>query len=371
MDFWWQRARVATDNFGVSNLVAKARIVPITKRNSIMVLAPLEYKESLRKLIDMLDKPGRQVLIAAVVAEISTEGFLSLGLRISNSPINPTNPDYAISAGPSGTNTNTITGTKNDFLPGLFDTSVLNVGTNVYALLQALAQDTRVNILSEPKIFTGDNQEADFFDGQDIPFITESQPNTVGNVVNSFDYRAVGINLRVRPRITPERNVDLKVNLELSSIVPGQTLFGGAIVDRRQTSTQLIVQDGQTVIVSGILRSEDSDIVRKVPLLGDIPIIGEAFKNRERTTTNTELLAFITPLVVNNQEDSDRVNEGPRRRLDQLRKELRLENSPSDTIDMGPAPSTAPKQFLKPHPEDAPPTTTTPATSGTPATPGK
>lgn len=356
MDFWWQRARVATDNFGVSNLVAKARIVPITKRNSIMVLAPLEYKESLHKLIDMLDKPGRQVLIAAVVAEISTEGFVSLGLRISNAPITLTNPDYAISAGPRANNANTITGTQNNFLPGLFETSVLDVGANVYATLQLLAQDTRVNILSEPKIFTGDNQEADFFDGQDIPFITNSQPNSLGNVVNSFDYRAVGINLKVRPRITPERDVDLKVNLELSSIVPGQTLFGGAVVDRRQTTTQLIVRDGQTVIVSGILKSEDSDIIRKVPLLGDIPLIGEAFKNRERTTTNTELIAFITPLVVNNIEESDKVNEGPRKRLDQLRKELRLEKTTGDApLDLGPAPSTAPKQFLKPHPEDTHP----------------
>lgn len=346
MNFWWQRARVATDNFGASNLVAKARIVPITKQNSIMVLAPLEYKASLKQLIDMLDKPGRQVLIAAVIAEISTEGALSVGLRWSNSAITPTKQDNAIGAGPSGTNVNTITGTKNDVMPNLFDTSTLNVGVNVYALLQLLAQDTKVNILSEPKIFTGDNQEASFFDGQDIPFITESQPNTQGNLVQSFDYRAVGINLRVRPRITPERDVDLKVDLELSSIQPQQTLFGGYIVDRRQTTTQLIVKDGQTVIMSGILRSEDSDITRKVPLLGDLPLVGDLFKSRERTITNAELIAFITPLVVNSQEDSDRVNEGPRKRLDQLRKELRVEGAPGSSVplDEGPAPSAKPPQ---------------------------
>ncbi|HZW07094.1 MAG TPA: secretin N-terminal domain-containing protein, partial [Phycisphaerales bacterium] len=357
MQFWWQRARPATDNFGQSNLVAKARIVPIAKQNSIMVLAPLEYKTALKMLIDSLDKPGRQVLIAAVIAEISGEDALSIGLRWSNSAITPTLQDNAIGIGPRANNPNTITGTQNDLLPGLFDTSVLDVGANINVLLQLLGQNTKVNILSEPKIFTGDNQEAAFFDGQDIPFITDSQPNTNGNLVQSFDYRAVGINLRVRPRITPERDVDLKVNLELSNILPQQTLFGGFIVDRRQTTTQLIVKDGQTVVMSGILRSEDSDIVRKVPGLGDVPLIGELFKSRERAKTTTELIAFITPLVVNNQSDSDKINDGPRKRLEQLRKELSItpavNGAPtSSPIDLGPPPADAGKP--DPNPKPAP-----------------
>ncbi|MDP1660989.1 MAG: secretin N-terminal domain-containing protein [Phycisphaerales bacterium] len=348
MQFWWQRARPATDNFGASNLVAKARIVPIAKQNSIMVMAPLEYKAALRSLIDSLDKPGRQVLIAAIIAEISGENAMSVGLRWSNSTITPTKQDNSISVGPRANNANTITGTQNNFLPDLFSTSVLDVGANINVLLQLLSQETKVNILSEPKIFTGDNQEAAFFDGQDIPFITDSQPNTNGNLVQSFDYRAVGINLRVRPRITPERDVDLKVNLELSNIQPQQTLFGGFVVDRRETTTQLIVKDGQTVIMSGILRSEDSDIVRKVPGIGDVPLIGELFKSRERIKSTTELIAFITPLVVNSQADSDKVNEAPRKRLDQLRKELSVPSSQG--IDQGPAPA----DVGKPDPEAKP-----------------
>lgn len=102
------------------------------------------------------------------------------------------------------------------------------------------------------------------------------------------------------------------MNLELSNIQPQQTLFGGFVVDRRETTTQLIVKDGQTVIMSGILRSEDSDVIRKVPGIGDVPLIGELFKSRERIKSTTELIAFITPLVVNSQADSDKVNEAPR-----------------------------------------------------------
>jgi type II secretion system protein D len=322
LTFWWQRSRPATDNFGASNMVAKARIVPIAKQNAVLVLAPLEYKSAVAQLIASLDKPGRQVLIACVIAELSGDDSLALGARFSNTAITPTLQDNSVSIGPSGNNANTFTGTRNDLADTVFNTSVLNVGVNLNVLLQALSQKTSVRILSEPRIFTGDNQEAIFFDGQDIPFITDTERNNSGNLVQSFDYRAVGINLRVRPRITPERKVDLKVNLELASIQPQQTLFGGFIVDRRQTITQRIIEDGQTVVISGIMRTEDTDIQRKVPLLGDIPGLGAVFTSIEKSKVTTELVAFITPVVVIDGDDARRVNEEPARRLQELRKEL-------------------------------------------------
>ncbi len=318
LDFWWARARVPTDNAGTSNLIAKARIVPISRQNALMVLAPAEYKKSIVAMIEHLDRPGRQVLISAVVVELSGEDATALGVRFSNTAINPTRSENSI-----GTNANSnITASQPNLIGSLFDTSVLNLGVDINVLLQALQQKTNVRILSEPKIFTGDNQEAEFFDGQDIPFITESQPNTLGNLVQSFDYRSVGIQLRIRPRITPERDVDLKVNLQLSSITPGNTLFGGAIVDRRETTTQLIVADGQTMVISGIIRSEDSQVRRKIPLLGDIPFFGAPFNSIEDVRTTTELVAFITPIVVNNRTESDKVNDDPRRRLLKLRSDL-------------------------------------------------
>jgi general secretion pathway protein D len=280
------------------------------------VLAPVDYRAAVVKLVESLDKPGRQVLISAVIAEISGEDATALGLRWSSQTITPTNPDNVISVG------TTTTAQKNDFLGRLFDTSVLDVTADLNLVLQALNEKTGINILSEPRIFTSDNQEAEFFAGQDIPFITDSQTTDQGNVVQSFDYRAVGIQLRVRPRITINKDVDLRVNLELSSIQPEQTLFGGFIVDRRETTTQLIIKDGQTVVISGILRSEESDIKRKIPLLGDIPLIGLLFQSTEKTLTNTELVAFITPLVVDNESRLDDVNAKPRERLEQLREIL-------------------------------------------------
>ncbi|MCC6321657.1 MAG: hypothetical protein IT438_09525 [Phycisphaerales bacterium] len=326
INFWWSRARIPTTTAGVSNLVGKIRIVPVWRQNALMLLSPPEYQHSLGALIEQLDKPGRQVLLAAVIAEVSLEDATALGLRWSNSTIIPTNQDNAISIGANAagdTAGGVITGTKNNLLPSLFDTSVLNVGVDLNVLLQALNEKTNVNILSEPRIFTSDNQEATFFNGQDVPFVTDSQTTDNGTVNNTFDYKAVGINLRVRPRITVRRDVDLNISLQLSSISPSGTSNGSFIIDRRQTDTHLIVKDGQTVVLSGILRTEDSDVKRKVPLLGDLPLIGYIFQSIEKSRRNSEVVAFITPFVIENDEEADTANQTDRVRLKELREMMR------------------------------------------------
>lgn len=316
IQFWWQRSRPPTDSSGASNLIGRIRIVPVWRQNAVMVLSPPEYRNALVELINALDKPGRQVLLKAVVVEVSRDDATALGLRWSSQPITPSSPDNALSVGAEAN------AQEGNIFGQMFDTSVLNVNTSVNLVLQALAEKASINVLSEPRIFTGDNQEAEFFDGQDIPFVTDSQSTDTGNIINSFDYRAVGIQLRARPRITVNGDVDLRVNLQLASIVPGQTLFGGFIVNRRETTTQVIVQNGRTVVISGILRRDQSRIIRKVPLLGDIPLLGLLFRSTETADEETELIVFITPVIVNNVEDADAVNERDLQRLDQQREKL-------------------------------------------------
>ncbi|MEO1059374.1 MAG: secretin N-terminal domain-containing protein, partial [Actinomycetota bacterium] len=314
--FWWQRAQPPTDTRGASNLVGQIRIVPVWRQNAVMVLAPPEYKQAVLDMIEQLDEPGRQVLISAVVAEIALNDATSLGFRWSSSDIDLNRADNAIEVG------TTTTAQENDFLGNLFDTSVLDVNADLNIVLQLLNEKADLNILSEPKIFTADNQEAEFFDGQDIPFVTDVQLTDTGVRNETRQYRAVGINFRARPRITINRDVDLRVNLELSSIQAGQTIDGQFIVDRRETTTQLIVQDGQTVVISGILRSQETDVRRKVPILGDIPIINWFFSSIETEIDQTELVAFITPIVVDNTQELEDANKPFRERLDQLRETL-------------------------------------------------
>ncbi|MEQ8316972.1 MAG: secretin N-terminal domain-containing protein [Phycisphaerales bacterium] len=318
--FWWQTAREQTDSAGPSNLIGKLRIVPVWRQNAIMVLSPPEYRTAVVDLIQQLDQPGRQVLIQAVIAEVSRDDAEALGLRWSSSPINLTRTDNSISF------VSSTTASEGGIFGNLFDTSVLNVGVDLNAVLQALDERTDVSILSRPIIFTSDNQEAEFFDGQDIPFITNAQTTDTGGTTQGFEYRAVGIQLRVRPRLTPNKDVDLRVNIELSSVAPGQaTASGQVVVDRRETTTQLIVRSGQTLVISGILRNEDSEVVRKVPLLGDIPLLGWLFRSRETGVSSTEQLIFITPVIVENAEEADAINEAYRLRLRMQREQMGIE----------------------------------------------
>ncbi|MCH8165385.1 MAG: hypothetical protein IH889_07230, partial [Planctomycetes bacterium] len=320
ISFPWQRGRARDDQTPESPLIGSVRIVPIARQNALLVLAVPEFQQSVLDVIATLDKPGRQVMISCIIAEVELTDELALGLRVSNS-------DTILGGGLADNRigaTLSAEGSKDGILGNLFDMSILNVGVSVNLVIQALAQKTNVRILQEPRIFTADNQEAMFFDGQDIPFITTTQTTDFGTVNESFEYKAVGIMLNVRPQITVEKDVDLEINLELSSIVPGQTLFGGFIVDRRETTTQIIVKNGQTIVLSGILRDVESQITRKIPLLGHIPLIGELFTSRETATTKTELLVFITPVVVDNpSENNTNFNVGERQRLEELTRPLK------------------------------------------------
>lgn len=316
LQFWWQRSRTPTDRRSSSNLIGQIRIVPVWRQNALLVVAPPEYREPIVDMIDKLDRPGRQVLIAAILASVSREDATSLGLRWSSQNIALSNGDNSVSL------SNAFQGSNTGFADSLFNTSVLQSNLNLNLVLQALAEKNTVNLLSEPKIFTSDNQEATFFDGQDIPFISNSQTTDQGGQTQSFDYKAVGIRLSARPRITINGDVDLRVNVELSSIVQGQTLFGGAIINRRETTTQLIIKDRQTIVISGIMRQEESEIRRKVPLLGDIPGLGLLFQSKDVSTTNSELLVFITPIVVNNTDQNEQMSTPYNQRLDKLKEEL-------------------------------------------------
>ncbi len=318
ISFPWQERTPEFGQSPESPLIGQARIVPIVRQNALAILAPVAKQESLRELIEYFDRPGRQVMISAVIAEVTLSDALSLGLRLSSSEdIGGSSPDYGFGA------TGSIGGTRDDILGGLFTSSVLDVNFNINAFFQALNRTNAVRVLQQPRIFTSDNQEAQFFDGQDVPFISDVLVTDVGGVRESFERQEVGVRLNVRPRITVEGDVDMEVVLELSSVVPG-TAGGSIVIDRRETSTQVIVRDGQTIVLSGILREQESDIRRKVPILGDIPILNLLFSSTDTEVVQSELIAFITPIVVDNPSRNDEnFNVRERERLRELGRPLR------------------------------------------------
>ena len=299
---WQQGGGQAEDQSPESAIIGKVRIVPIVRQNALAILAPPAFQSHVLNLIDQFDRPGRQVLLSATIVEVELTDSLALGLRFGDAGIlSGLAPDAQIST--SGDIA--AQDTSLDLFSNFFTSATLDISTSVTAVIQALNQVTNVRILQEPQIFTADNEEAIFFDGEDLPIITDTQTTDQGGLTQSFTYRAVGVLLNVRPRITAEGDVDIEINLELSSDT-GRTGVGqGAIISRRQATSQVVVKNGQTIVLSGILKEIESQTRRKIPLLGDLPIIGDLFTSTEDSLQRTELIAFITPTVVENPSAND------------------------------------------------------------------
>ena len=190
-------------------------------------------------------------------------------------------------------------------------------GNSLGAILTALNQLTNVRILQQPRTFTADNQEAIFFNGSEVPVQT-TQSQSSGVVTGGFEYRNVGVLLNVRPRITSSGDVDLTINLELSEI-EGQAIGNSnPIFTRRQVRSQILIHDGQTVLIGGLLKESESKIKRKIPLLGDIPLIGALFTSVENTTIREELIVFITPVIVDNPSAASSFNRSYLERLQEI-----------------------------------------------------
>lgn len=315
ISFPWQSQRggAGDESTEVSALVGKARVVPNASQNSLLVLATPEIQQAVLDIIDDLDRPGRQVMISAVLAEVELGDQFEFGLRFGQG-LTPDDSENAVVI------TSGIEGTLDPVFPNSLTTSAFGFNVDATVILQALDQVTNTRILQSPRLFTSDNQEAVFFDGQDVPVSTGDATNSSGGITTSFDYRAVGIGVNVRPRITKEKNVAMQIEILLSNI-DKNTIVAGAdgnpVFKRRQTNTTITVKNGQTIVISGIRKEQEGKKTNKVPLLGDIPILDWVFSNTSDETTISELVVFITPIVVDNPDENDiNFNEIERRRLE-------------------------------------------------------
>jgi len=164
--------------------------------------------------------------------------------------------------------------------------------------------------LSRPQILAADNQPATIDIGQRVPFVTGSSYNERGNLVNSFSYEQVGVQLSVTPRISPDGLVKLDVEPTISSLstssVPISEGFNVPVINNRSASTMVSVQDGQTVVMGGLISTQDNVRETKIPLLGDIPYLGVAFKRTKKIRSRTELLIIMTPQVIETPEEIEK-----------------------------------------------------------------
>ncbi len=273
---------------GTSDLVGQVYCVADEDTNSIIVRAASKHFDRIKAMLDELDRPVPQVLIKVLIAEVTHEDQLDLGTEFS-----------ILNTQMTGTLnlTGDLGGT--DERPGGLVTAT--VTTNLAATFNALQREGRLDVLSRPYILASDNQEATITVGQEVPFIRNSRTTETGQTINTIEYEDVGIILTVTPHVNPEGLVIMDVVPEISTItdttVPISETVNATVYAKRSAQTRVAIHNGQTIVIGGLMEDRITDSVRKVPILGDIPLLGELFKSVDKDKTKTELLIFLTPHV--------------------------------------------------------------------------
>lgn len=182
------------------------------------------------------------------------------------------------------------------------------LGETLELMLMSLEKNTRVNILSTPRILTLDNHEAIINIGQEVPYLESTQETSTGGVLTSYDFRDVGVILTVMPRINKSETVTMDVNQQINSLIEF-TLFNAPVIAKREASASVTVKDGQTMIIGGIIEDNKTETIHKVPILGSIPFIGRLFQREESKTEKTELMVFITPHIIRDPEEATKITQ--------------------------------------------------------------
>lgn len=287
----------------VSDLVGKVRIVPDPRTNALLVTTAPHFFPEVRRVVSSMDIPTPQVLIEAKILEVARDDRDRLGVRWSpqgDQVFDSDDFDDSLLASGNAMNRETYVGS---LLDTALRTGSVSANIDLDVLVQFLRRNTESRVRAEPRLNVADNERGKLFVGSRIPFISNTLNTSEGGQNSTFEYQDVGITLEVTPNINANGEVALKIRVEASQIRPGETLFGGAIVDTRNYKTELTVQDGESLILGGIIQQEESEVVRKVPILGDIPILGFLFKKRDTVRRDVELMVFLRPTVTRSPEE--------------------------------------------------------------------
>jgi type II secretion system protein D len=273
----------------------QATIVADTNSNTLLISATPRNFPQISKLVEELDQPQRQVLIQVLIAEVTLTKDDELGVEWT----------YQTGGNPS-TKTGTDFGVANALQnTGGFGSAIS--GDRFNFLFRALQTEDRLHVLSRPQILTSDNQQATIMVGQEVPLVTGSQViGLTGNSVNTFNYTNVGVTLAVTPNISPDGFVRMVVAPQITELttetVQVSTGINAPILNQRTATTSVSVQSGQSILIGGLISTSDELTSKKMPVLGDIPLMGPLFRSNVKTSTRTELLILLTPQVLINGE---------------------------------------------------------------------
>ena len=280
------------------------------RMNAIVISAPPSVVTALRSVIKQLDIRRAQVLIEAILVEVSESKQIELGVEWG-------------AIGPNGAGLINFTGTIPNIVGNIGNPAeqAKNIGTGITAavgntngdgtgwagLIKALSSDTGSNILATPSLLTLDNEEAEIVVGKEVPFQTGSYTSTSNSATDPFstiERKNVGLSLKVKPQINEGNEIFLEINQEVSDVLP-DTNAVDIQTSKRQIKTNIIVGDGRMIVLGGLLTERETEVESKVPGLGDIPGLGALFRSTDTKREKVNLMIFLRPVIVRDNAMSD------------------------------------------------------------------
>ncbi len=270
------------------DLVGQVYFEADTDTNSILAIAASKHHPKIKELLKEMDKPVPQVLIRVLIAEVTHDDSSDLGLEFSQLNLRH-------NGGSTSVDTNFGVAAFNNGLV------IRNIERNLDVVLRALETEGRLNILSRPYILASNNQAATITVGEEVPFIRDTRITETGQTINTIEYEDIGIILEVTPSINPDGLVSMDVRPEISTTtantVPISETVDAAVFAKRSAESRVAIRDGDTIVIGGLVQDHDTESVDKIPILGDVPLLGLLFQRKQTTSQKTELLIFLTPQV--------------------------------------------------------------------------
>jgi len=340
-------AKSQSKNAGANKSASKA-IISIqadSVSNALVITAPMSIYRSLRTVIQQLDIPRAQVHIEAIIAEVAVDTSNELGVQwlIDGSPNG--NPVMATNFAGSGTSivglaAGVAAGGAAGAVGAIADGLTLALGRtgssslNFVTLIRALSGDSDANLLSTPSIVTLDNQEAEIIVGQNVPFLTGefSSTGASSGAVNPFrtiERQDIGISLKVKPQINEGNTITMTIDQEVSNISGSSTGAVDLVTNKRSLKTVVQLEDGELLVLGGLIDEVFIDTEQKVPFLGDIPVIGALFRSKSVSKKKRNLLIFIKATII---KDPAKANKLSRSKYNFLRDYQLLKSEKMDSL---------------------------------------
>lgn len=312
-----------------SGFIGNVNVTPDKTTNSLIIMASPSDFDILRTVIEKLDRRPKQVFVEAMILEVSLDDIKDLGTKWHGVATDNEKPILLGGVGTVDTSTvgSLIAGMAGLTIGGIGnyleipvtqqDGSVVDLTVPGFAALFALQQfEDTINVLSTPHILTSDNREAEIVVGENVPFLGAYQADANSSsdtITQSIERKDVGITLRIKPQVSEGNYVKLDIFQEISAISTSSEVAASGAVDiitnKRSASTTIVVKDRQTVVIGGLIQEKEIQSIIKVPLLGDIPILGYLFKYKTKRKEKTNLLVFLTPTVIDDFEDLDLIRK--------------------------------------------------------------